>query len=147
LTSLTRRQPCLLEQHARGEVGGRARDGDGQDFAFEVGQRRDFRLRIDRHHGAIQDAGDIDYRLAIQAGLNDFAAGIDDLKILANERLSGCGGGNVADIDVQAIFREEISVRRDPERCEGAAERSIICSNQGGICCLRPVGNAGKGEE
>jgi hypothetical protein len=140
-----RRQSRLLQQHARGEVGGRARHRDGQYFSFQVGQRSHFRLRVDRHHGAIQDAGDINYRLAVQASLDYFAAGIDDLKILANQRLRGCGGGNVADVDVQIIFGEEISVRRDPERREGAAERRVVRSNQRGVCCLRPVWGADKG--
>ena len=137
----------LLEQHARGEVGGGAGNGNGQDFAFQVGQRGDFRLRIDRHHGAIQDAGDIDHRFAVQTGLDDFAAGIDDLEILADQRLRRGGGSDVADVDVQTIFGEEISVRGDPKRREAAAKRSIVCSDKRSLARRRAVGGQDEHEK
>ncbi len=121
-----RRQTRLLEQDPGGEIGGCARHRHSQHLALQVGERADFRFRINRHDCSIHNAGDIDDRFAVQSCFDDLAAGIDDLEIFADERLSCRGRRNISDVNVQAVLGEQVFVRCDPQRRKGAAKGGII---------------------
>ena len=123
----------LLEQNPSGKIGRGSGEGQGQNLAFQLGEGSNFRFRIEGHDGAVENARDIDHRLAVQSRFDDFTARIDDFEVFGQQCLSGCRRRDISDVNVQPVFGEETFVCRDPNRSESAAKRGKICTQRGDV--------------